>query len=305
MKHDGNLIFTEDGYSLYETRRDDLMSSYSIYSGEDEFVGEFVDYSTTDQERKDFKGSYVYELFKETIDGYRDWVVDVDSFDVGSLGDAGRYRWLSARDYDEVTEPTEEEMKIVDSLCKSDTIVFHQEDPTTTMLDPIYEGRGWDVYKGSMYEGPLKRGAIHELIKRHDKVLCLGHGTPSGLLSGVIGGAEAELLKEKKVFALWCYAATYFKNHGFQGHGVLCSDNAPSEVWECKAACDANVGADWIYNNMLYWSECLKGVIDMCWDNPEEACRIAREEYHKAYDECETEDERKVVEFNTNTLQVV
>lgn len=197
----------------------------------------------------------------------------------------------------------EESKKFVDDLCKSDTIVFHQEDKTTVMLDPIYEGRGWDVFKGSFWSDGISREEIAEIIKRHDKVICLGHGTSSGLLSGIISEAEVPLLKEKKVFALWCYAATYFKKNGFEGHGVFCSDNCPSEVWECKAACGADVSAEWIYNNMLYLSDCIKDVIDLTWENPEEACRIAKEKYSQA--EATTEDEKKVVEFNTNTLQVV
>ena len=74
-------------------------------------------------------------------------------------------------------------------------------------------------------------------------------------------------------------------------------------MWECKAACHADVSAEWILNNMYYLSDCIKDVIDLTWENPEEACRIAKEKYSKA--EATTEDEKKVVEFNTNTLQVV
>lgn len=297
------VILEENGYVLTEIPDSDGISIYTVYDDMGNYIDEFEDESLNGEKINSPKGSYIYEMFKDVIedwDRYADW----HSWD--NLDDAD-YKWLKASSSYEPKQKLskEGEKALVDSLCKSDTIVFHQQDPTTTMLDPIYEGRGWDVYKESMWGGSLSRESIHELIKRHDKVLCLGHGTPGGLLSGVIGSEEAELLKEKKVFALWCYAATYFKKHGFQGHGVLCSDNAPSEVWECRAACDAEVSADWIYNNMLYWSECLKDVIDLCWDNPEEACRIAREKYHKAIDDCKTEDERKVVEFNTNTLQVV
>jgi hypothetical protein len=299
--NESELVFEENGYSVFEEVGTDGMSTFIVYDYLDNYIGEFEDFTLTDEDKKNFKDTYAYELFMDTIDEFEHWESDAKDDYLNDLD----YKWLKSNTYYEPKSQLtlEEEKELVESLCKSDTIVFHQEDPTTVMLNPIYEGKGFDVYKGSMWSGDLSRKSIHELIKRHDKVVCLGHGTPSGLLSGVIGAEEAKLLKEKKVFALWCYAATYFKKHGFQGHGVLCSDNAPSEVWEAKAACNADVSKEWIYDNMLYWSECLEHVLELSWTNPEEACRLAQEEYSKA--KADTPDEKKVVEFNTNTLQVV
>ena len=54
---------------------------------------------------------------------------------------------------------------------------------------------------------------------------------------------------------------------------------------------------------MYYLSDCIISVIDLIWDNPEEACRKAREMYSKS--EVNNKEEQKVVDFNTNTLQVV
>lgn len=196
---------------------------------------------------------------------------------------------------------TEEELKQLEEYCKSDTIVFHLDDPSTEMLKPIYEGQNWDVFTDSAYR--YKEKFFEELIRRHDKIMCLGHGTPSGLIGGIIDSLSADWLRDKKVFALWCYAATFFKRNGFKGQGIFCSDNCPSEVWECEYACNANVSAEWIKDNMYYLSDCIKGVLSDIWDNPEEACRKAKEAYSKA--KATTEDEKKVVEFNTNTLQVV
>ncbi len=240
----------------------------------------------------------VRKAFKEEVDFY---IEDTD--------DDGWYNsddWTKSSVNYDYTMPEkmskEEEAKMVESLCKSDTIVFHKEDSSTDMLKPIYEGRGWDVYTGTTYNG-LSIESVHELIKRHDKILFLGHGTPSGLIGGNMTYQEIPLIKDKKVFALWCYAATFFKRNGCEGKGIFCSDNAPSEVWECKAACGANVSADWILNNMYYLSDCIKDVIDLAFEDPNEACRRAKEAYSKA--EASTADEKKVVKFNTDTLQVV
>lgn len=296
-----DFIYYENGYNLYEIVDLDGMSEFVIYDDDDNYIGSFEEMTLTDEEKKNFKNSFVYDLFLDTIYSFENWDKE-DNFDYLNKDD---YKWLASSSYyrNVKTLSPEEEKALVDSLCKSDTMVFHQEDSTTVMLNPIYEGKGFDVYKGDSWGGPLSKESIHELIKRHDKIICLGHGTPRGLLSGIIGESEVPFLKGKKIFALWCYAATFFKNNGFKGQGILCSDNAPSEIWEAKAACGADVSGEWIYDNMLYWSECLEKVLDLSWSNPKKACEIARKEYSKA--KATTPDEKKVVEFNTNTLQVV
>lgn len=317
---------TPDGFEL-AMLPDSLMedeAEYSIYSPEgyyiDTFTDDALDWSDDGADMSDKKKAVLDKFFDIVTDysdepsrfGWEDsYVTDArllaksyynDDYDDQYEYDYKARNWKPREKSPEEIEQERRQMEeLLESLCKSDTIVFHMDDPSTVMLKPIYEGQGWDVYTGSGWGMPKE--FFHELIKRHDKVMCLGHGTPMGLIGGVIGRAEVPLLKEKKIFALWCYAATFFKDNGFEGHGVFCSDNCPSEVWECRVACDATVSAEWILNNMYYLSDCIKGVLDLIWDNPEEACRRAKEAYSKA--EATTEDEKKVVEFNTNTLQVV
>ena len=258
---------------------------YTVYLDDGSYLGEFVDVRLTDNEKADFQSTCAYAQFQDVWNGFCN-----DFY-------ATTVPYLSAQTKPAMTP--EEEAEKVERLCKSDTIVFHKDDPSTVMLRPIYEGRGWDVYTGTTWNG-LSKESVNELIKRHDRILFMGHGTPSGLIGGNMDAENSNLIKGKKVFALWCYAATFLKSQGL--HGIFCSDNCPSEVWECEAACGAHVDEKWIYDNMVYLSECLRDVIDICWDDPEEACRRAREAYSKA--KADTPDEKKVVEFNTNTLQV-
>lgn len=297
LENDEKIVFEENGYTLTEQPDifDESMSLYVVYDESGNYIGEFSDMKLTDDTKKDFKSTFMYETFLDVIDGFYDdarWYND----DYGSFSALGYYDNYKK---EKTPEELEKEKELVESLCKSDTIVFHKDDSSTVMLKPIYEGKGWDVYTGTTYNG-LSKESVHELIKRHDKVLCMGHGSPSGLFGGNIGKEEVPLLKNKKLFCLWCYAATFLKDNGI--HGVLCSDNCPSEVGECKYVCSADVSAEWIYNNMVYLSKCLRDVIELSFTNPEEACRIAKEKYSKS--EATTEDEKKVVEFNTNTLQV-
>lgn len=264
---------------------DDDVSTYFVYFNDGSYVGEFREARLGDDEKADFESTAVYNAFQDVWECFCD-----DFYAPPTVCSVAQ------------TKPAmtpEEEAEKVESLCKSDTIVFHKEDSSTVMLQPIYDGRGWDVYTGTTWDG-LSKESVNELIKRHDKILFMGHGTPHGLIGGNMDAENSYLIKDKKVFALWCYAATFLKSQGL--HGIFCSDNCPSEVIECRIACDAHVDEKWIYDNMIYLSECIRDVIDICWDDPEEACRRAREAYSKA--KADTPDEEKVVEFNTNTLQV-
>ena len=291
---DEQVILEENGYVLTESPDDNDLSYYNVYNENWDFIDGFEDRSLTDDDKEDIKSTDIYERFIEivaveenTITGWHD---DNDSYD--TLDDLD-LKFLKANTfYDDKTSKLtpEEEKEIVESLCKSDTIVFHQTDPTTVMLDPIYDGKGFDVYKDSMWGGSLSRESIHELIKRHDRIVCLGHGTYRGLLSGVIGEQEVPLLKDKKIFSMWCYAATFWKDNGFEGHGILTSDNFPSEVWECKAACNANVSKEWIFDNMMLAGEIAGRAMDIGWENPQAGCDLFRKEYSEK-SKVNTEDE--------------
>lgn len=267
---------------------DSDMSVFSVYDEDGGYIGGMVDLALSEDDRANFEDTSIYYDCIDIISSLEDGWADYYPTDLQ----------YGKTDYD--WKDPKKETEEVESLCKSDTIVFHLRDSSTEMLYPIYEGRGWDVYTGSVYGDGLSWGSVNELITRHDKILFMGHGTPRGLIGGNLTEYNSHLLKDKKVFALWCYAATFLKSQGL--HGIFCSDNCPSDEVECKYVCDADVDPRWIYDNMVYLSECIRDVIDICWDNPEEACRLAREKYSQAV--ATTEDEKKVVEFNTNTLQV-
>ena len=130
------------------------------------------------------------------------------------------------------------------------------------MLSQVYDGKNWDV----LTDGNIDKNELHQLIESHDKIVMLGHGSSYGLFnrqgSGyVIGNEEVEFLKDKKLFAIWCYAATFMKKHGLHG---MCSDNAPSEVWEVRSAGihDKVYTTDYVLENITYWSKLMADVVE-------------------------------------------
>ena len=152
----------------------------------------------------------------------------------------------------------------LDKLNKSDTLVIHCADRSTEMLSQVYDGKNWDV----LTDGNIDKNELHQLIESHDKIVMLGHGSPHGLFnkqgSGfVIGDEEAEFLKDKKLFAIWCYADKFFDRHNI-GNGCFITKNTPSEKWESQAAGCGNISAELMLENITYWSKLCSDIVDKC-----------------------------------------
>lgn len=158
-------------------------------------------------------------------------------------------------------EPPKKKTGFYDELTKSNTLVFHRTDPTTTMLDQIYEGKGWDVIH-SAYD--LDQEELFRVVDAHERIVCLGHGYPGGLM-GMFGPEMAPHLKDKKLFIIWCNADKYFDNAHI-GDGQFITGNMPSEVGESIAAGCGNIGKQEMLDNITYWSKLCADVVERCLD---------------------------------------
>ncbi len=156
-------------------------------------------------------------------------------------------------------EPPKKETGFYDKLTKSNTLVFHRTDPTTTMLSQLYEGKGWDVLN-SCYN--LDQEELFKVVDAHERIVCLGHGYPGGLM-GMFGPEMAPHFKDKKLFVIWCNADKYFDNAGI-GNGQFITGNIPSEVGESIAAGCGNIGRQEMLDNITYWSKLCADVIERC-----------------------------------------
>lgn len=120
------------------------------------------------------------------------------------------------------------------------TLVIHPSDPTTAFLKIIYENEPWTVVDQTCGKDELK-----ELIKNHDRIIMMGHGTTYGLLSSmsnkninfIIDPSLVYLLKEKKCFYIWCdadYFVTKYKLKGFFT-GMIISESSEAEFYKIEA----------------------------------------------------------------------
>lgn len=125
------------------------------------------------------------------------------------------------------------------------TLVIHPQDVTTDCLSVIYENRDWDVVR----DFEIKEKDLRELIKSHDRIIMLGHGTPQGLLAGgyllgpnkgftrfhhfIIQGNFVDILRGKETFSIWCNSDQFFRKYNLPGlhTGMIISE--VSEEYYC------------------------------------------------------------------------
>lgn len=104
------------------------------------------------------------------------------------------------------------------------TLIIHPYDSSTTFLEKIYEGM-----KGvTLVRGNISKSHIIYLMKKHDRIIMMGHGWGSGLFNTqeakfqskrglIINSEDAEILKEKECIFIWCHAHDYVKEHKLKG----------------------------------------------------------------------------------------
>lgn len=102
------------------------------------------------------------------------------------------------------------------------TLVIHPDDRSTDFLRAVYK----DIPNKTVITGGLLPYEVDAQIIAHDRVIMLGHGTPSGLLSVgqfpgtayVIDQMSANYLKDtKENIYIWCHASDYVKKHNLKG----------------------------------------------------------------------------------------
>lgn len=104
------------------------------------------------------------------------------------------------------------------------TLVIHPKDSTTDFLSDIYLGKNWTVITTNISNGLLKR-----LIKTHDRIVMLGHGTEKGLIGFnrfIIDSKLVYLLRDKFCICIWCNADVFVKKYGIKGFytGMIISE---------------------------------------------------------------------------------
>ena len=109
----------------------------------------------------------------------------------------------------------------------SKTLVIHPSDRSTDFLKLIYKDKDYDFIN----DRDITREEIIKAIESHDRIIMLGHGTPSGLMFTPITNSLGSLLKTKETITIWCNSDIYALRHGLKGFhtGMIIS-----EVYEAQ-----------------------------------------------------------------------
>lgn len=119
------------------------------------------------------------------------------------------------------------------------TLIIHPKDHSTNFLKPIYA----PIQDKTIINGGIHKNKLRELIKNHDRVIMLGHGTPHGLHSVgqfpkvgnyVIDWSMVDLLSTKtENIYIWCYADQFVKNNQLMGFfsGMFISEVSEAFSW--------------------------------------------------------------------------
>lgn len=115
-------------------------------------------------------------------------------------------------------------------------LFIHPEDNSTKFLSQIYE----NVSDKTVLVGGYEKEEIFELIKQHDRIVMMGHGSPDGLFSVgkfktklgfVIEKTFRDVLQNKDNVYIWCYASDFVKNNNLKGFST---GMFISELYEAK-----------------------------------------------------------------------
>jgi len=103
------------------------------------------------------------------------------------------------------------------------TLVIHPRDNSTLFLNKVYDSLD-DV---TLVRGDITKNQMRDMIRSHDQVMMMGHGTQRGLLSVgqfpgapgyVIDDSFAPLLAERdNAVYIWCHANKYVNCNRLSG----------------------------------------------------------------------------------------
>lgn len=111
------------------------------------------------------------------------------------------------------------------------TLVIHPRDVTTDSLKAVYSRIDAEVVRDTGDADMLYRK-----IEESDRVICLGHGLPQGLIgTGMrlcIDARHAELFRrQRNNVYIWCNATNYLADHGLTGFASGMFISEPNEAW--------------------------------------------------------------------------
>lgn len=126
---------------------------------------------------------------------------------------------------------------MLENLNNMKTLIIHPDDRSTDFLRAIYQ----NIEHDQVVAFHVSKTDLHTMIKAHDRIIILGHGSPSGLfnIAGggyLIGASEVELLRDKQLIAIWCHADKFMERHQLSGlySGMFISEVSEAHYYDIQ-----------------------------------------------------------------------
>ena len=112
------------------------------------------------------------------------------------------------------------------------TLVIHPKDASTDFLARIYKDKDWDIIKS----WPKDPASLKRFMDCYDRIIMMGHGTPSGLLNTgtfykdwqlyAIDNFFVDLLQKKETISIWCHSDQFARQYKLPGFhtGMIISE---------------------------------------------------------------------------------
>jgi len=154
------------------------------------------------------------------------------------------------------------------------TLIIHPKDSSTSFLDIVYK----PIQDKTVITGGISKSKIKELIREHDRVMMMGHGSPGGLFAvgqfketnGYIIDASlvGELEKKTDNVYIWCHANAFVDKHNLKGFysGMFISEVGEAYVCGLPGTTQESVDeSNYGFCNIL--AECINNDKKMIYDN--------------------------------------
>jgi hypothetical protein len=139
------------------------------------------------------------------------------------------------------------------------TLVIHPKDASTDFLKKIYEGKDWTIINDQATT--RSRVEITKLIKKHGRIIMMGHGHPYGLFMSCINPEIVYLLRQKLCVCIWCNADQFVEKYGLRGFytGMFISEVSEARFYGIETTQEK---ID--YSNNLFATEMNKHIDMIC-----------------------------------------
>jgi hypothetical protein len=184
----------------------------------------------------------------------------------------------------------------VNFVLNMKTLIIHPEDYTTDFLEPIYDR----LDNKTVLRKEFSVAQVCALIESHDRVLMMGHGSPSGLFSMglstefssfAVNDKMVEALSSKKNnFFIWCHADIFVRNNNLKGFSTGMFISEPEEATLYNVFIDDNA---LIENSNSSFSKIVSKLI---METPEEMYFKVKQQY------LEQNIANPIVEYNASRL---